>query len=153
MTTTPNPAASGTPRTTPPPGGGSAWASGGVLFAAVLMMINGVFAILEGIAALAKDDVIWRVRGYTFKFDLTSWGWIHLILGIIVVIVGIALLKGTTWGRALGIALTGLMIILHFLWLPYQPFWSLICIAIGVFIIWALCADRTYGTHDALRTP
>ncbi|MEU9251435.1 hypothetical protein AB0D66_06275 [Streptomyces sp. NPDC048270] len=143
MTTTPNPAAPG-PSGHPSPSG-SAWAAGGVLFAAVLMMINGVFAIFEGIAALAKDDVIWRVRDYSFKFDLTAWGWIHLILGIVVLIVGLAILKGTTWGRALGIALTGVSIILHFLWLPYQPFWSLIAIAIGVFVIWALCVDRSPG--------
>ncbi|MFE3555311.1 hypothetical protein ACFXKW_10665 [Streptomyces sp. NPDC059193] len=145
MTTTPNPAAPGTPGKPPPSGSSSAWAAGGVLFAAVLMMINGVFAIFEGIAALAKDDVLFRVRDYSFRFDLTSWGWIHLILGIVVLIVGIAILKGTTWGRAVGIALTGVMIILHFLWLPYQPFWSLIAIAIGVFVIWALCTDRSPG--------
>ncbi|MFC9298956.1 hypothetical protein ACFTWH_33155 [Streptomyces sp. NPDC057011] len=144
MTTAPNPAAPGTPRTPPPPpGDASGWAAGGTMFAAVLMMINGVFAIFEGIAALAKDDVLLRVRDYTFKFDVTAWGWIHLIIGIIVLIIGIAILTGTTWGRALGIALTGVMIILHFLWLPYQPLWSLIAIAIGVFVIWALCTDRS----------
>ncbi|MEU9148378.1 hypothetical protein [Streptomyces sp. NPDC048349] len=142
MTTTPNPATPGATGT-PPPGTASAWAAGGAMFAAVLMMINGMFAIFEGIAALAKDDVLWRVRTYTFKFDLTAWGWIHLIVGIVVLIVGIAILKGTTWGRALGIALTGLMIVLHFLWLPYQPLWSLIAIAIGVFVIWALCVDHS----------
>ncbi|MGP3686337.1 DUF7144 family membrane protein [Streptomyces sp. IBSNAI002] len=143
MTTTPSPAAPGTSGKPPPAGSGSPWAAGGVLFAAVLMMINGVFAIFEGIAALAKDEVLFRVRNYSFQFDLTSWGWIHLLLGIVVLIVGIAILKGTTWGRAVGIALTGVMIILHFLWLPYQPFWSLIAIAIGVFVIWALCTDRS----------
>ncbi|MFG2878287.1 hypothetical protein ACGFYU_25315 [Streptomyces sp. NPDC048337] len=143
MTTAPNPAAPGNSGAPPPSGGDSAWAAGGTLFAAVLMMVNGVFAIFEGIAALAKDDVIWRVRNYTFKFDVTAWGWIHLLLGIVVLIIGIAILKGTTWGRALGIALTGVLIILHFLWLPYQPFWSLIAIAIGVFVIWALCTDRS----------
>ncbi|MFD7260843.1 hypothetical protein [Streptomyces sp. NPDC059874] len=141
MTTTPSPAAPGTPNAPPPPP--SPWAASGAMFAAVMMMITGIFAIFEGIAALAKDDVIWRVRDYTFKFDLTAWGWIHLILGIVVLIVGIAILMGTTWGRALGVALTGLMIILHFLWLPYQPFWSLIAIAIGVWVIWALCVDRS----------
>ncbi|MEU6760008.1 hypothetical protein [Streptomyces sp. NPDC046685] len=143
MTTTPNPAAPSSSGVPPPSGARSGWAAGGTMFAAVLMMINGVLAIFEGIAALAKDDVVWRVRDYTFKFDLTAWGWIHLILGIIVLIVGIGVLKGTPWGRALGVALTGLMIVLHFLWLPYQPFWSLIAIAIGVFVIWALCVDRS----------
>ncbi|MFJ4774828.1 hypothetical protein [Streptomyces sp. NPDC088762] len=143
MTTAPNPAAPGNPRTPPPSEGAAGWAAGGTMFAAVLMMINGVFAIFEGIAALAKDDVLFRVRNYTFKFDVTAWGWIHLIVGIVVLVIGLAILKGTTWGRALGIALTGLMIILHFLWLPYQPIWSFISIAIGVFVIWALCTDRS----------
>ncbi|MFF5444445.1 hypothetical protein [Streptomyces sp. NPDC012888] len=143
MTTAPNPATPGGPGRQATSGNPSPWAAGGTMFAAVLMIITGIFQIFEGIAALAEDDVVFRVRGYTFQFDLTTWGWIHLILGILVLVVGIAILKGTTWGRALGIALTGLMIIFHFLWLPYQPFWSLIAIAIGVFIIWALCTDRS----------
>ncbi|MEU3721856.1 hypothetical protein [Streptomyces sp. NPDC031705] len=140
MTTTPG---STSPR--PPahgPGHSSAWATGGATFAGVLMAVNGVFSVFEGIAALAKDDVYLPVGDYTFRFDLTAWGWIHLILGVIVFVVGVGILKGAQWGRVAGIALAALSVLFHFLWLPYQPLWALIAIAIGVFVIWALCTER-----------
>ncbi|MFJ6796485.1 hypothetical protein [Streptomyces sp. NPDC091268] len=148
MTTTPGapppsaPAGSATGTAGRGPGSPSAWATGGATFAGVLMAVNGVFSIFEGISALAKDDVYLPIGDYTFKFDLTAWGWIHLILGAVVLVVGIGILKGTTWGRAAGIALAALSVLIHFLWLPYQPLWALIAIAIGVFVIWALCTDR-----------
>ncbi|MEV0411410.1 hypothetical protein AB0I68_11555 [Streptomyces sp. NPDC050448] len=119
----------------------SAWASGGTTFAGVVMIVTGVFGIIEGIVAIANDQVYQHIGNYTFKFDLTTWGWIHLIVGILVVGAGAAILKGLEAGRIAGIALTSLYVILHFMWLPYQPLWSIIAIGIGVFVIWALCTD------------
>jgi hypothetical protein len=123
----------------------SAWASGGTMFAGVLMLVNGILSIFVGIAGIAKDDVYARIGDYVYKFSLTTWGWIHLILGILVVVTGWAILKGSSWGRASGVALASLAIVAQFLWLPYQPVWALISIAIGVFVIWALCSDRAEG--------
>lgn len=117
----------------------SAWAAGGTTFAGVLMIVTGVFGIIEGIVAIAKDEVYTHIGNYVFKFDLTTWGWIHLIVGILVVGAGAAILKDLEAGRIAGIVLTCLYVIAHFMWLPYQPFWSIIAIGIGVFIIWALC--------------
>ncbi|MFC8131996.1 hypothetical protein [Streptomyces sp. NPDC057302] len=125
------------------PRGESPWASGGTMFAGVLMLVYGILGILEGIAGIAKDDVYTRIGDYVYKFNLTTWGWIHLILGILLVVVGYGILKGATWGKACGVALAALAIVVHFLWLPYQPVWALISIAIGVFVIWALCTDRS----------
>ncbi|RSS60489.1 hypothetical protein EF912_09910 [Streptomyces sp. WAC07061] len=133
--------------TTPGSTSPNAWATGGSAFAGVLMTVSGVFSVFEGIAALANDEVYLPVGDYTFKFDLTAWGWIHLILGIIVFAVGVAILKGAHWGRVAGVVLASISVILHFLWLPYQPLWALIAIALGVFIIWALCTDREPVRH------
>ncbi|KOU15842.1 membrane protein [Streptomyces sp. WM6372] len=124
-----------------PTGTGSAWAAGGTTFAGVLMIVSGIFGIIEGIVAIAKDEVSQRVGDYTFKFDLTTWGWIHLIIGILVLLAGAAILKGMEAGRIAGIALTCLYVIAQFMWLPYQPLWSIIAIGVGVFVIWALCTD------------
>ncbi|MFE6844089.1 hypothetical protein [Streptomyces sp. NPDC057686] len=131
---------SSTPSTTPS-ATSRAWASGGTTFAGVVMIITGIFSIIEGIVAIANDEVYQHIGNYTFKFDLTAWGWIHLIVGILVAGAGAAILKGWEAGRIAGIALTSLYVILHFMWLPYQPLWSIIAIAIGVFVIWALCTD------------
>jgi hypothetical protein len=127
------------------PGGGTAqaWAAGGTAFAGALMTVSGVFTIIEGISAIAKDDVYAHLGSYTFKFDLTAWGWIHLVLGVLLLIVGIGVLRGAEWGRVAGIVLACLSIVFHFMWLPYQPLWSLIAIAVAVFVVWALCTDRT----------
>ncbi|MFD0358466.1 hypothetical protein ACFVHW_32750 [Streptomyces sp. NPDC127110] len=133
--------------TTPGSTSPNAWATGGSTFAGVLMAVNGVFSVFEGIAALAKDEVYLPVGDYTFKFDLTAWGWIHLILGVIVFAVGVGILKGAQWGRVAGVVLAAISVIFHFLWLPYQPLWALIAIAIGVFVIWALCTDREPVRH------
>ncbi|MEU3662784.1 hypothetical protein AB0E77_24105 [Streptomyces sp. NPDC032940] len=120
----------------------SAWASGGVVFAGVLMLIEGIFGIFNGIAAIAKDDVYASVGDYVFKFNLTSWGWIHLILGILLVVTGAGVLTGAAWARGLGVGLTALFVILQFMWLPYTPLWAIISIGVGVFVIWALCTDH-----------
>ncbi|MHC6626607.1 DUF7144 family membrane protein [Streptomyces globosus] len=133
-----------TPTHTPAgrPGGTGDWATGGTVFAGVLLGVIGVLAIFEGIAAIAEDEVYQRIGDYVFKLDLTAWGWIHLILGILALAAGLALLKnGALWARIAGIALACLSLIAHFLWLPYQPWWSIIAIAIAIFVIWALCHD------------
>ncbi|WP_405392258.1 hypothetical protein OG596_33190 [Streptomyces sp. NBC_01102] len=115
-------------------------ASGWTVFAAVLMIFGGAMAILEGIAAIAKDDVFVATRNYVFQFNLTGWGWIHLILGIVILLAGCALFTGALWARAVGVLGAGLGVVAHFLWLPYYPFWSLVLIAVYIIVIWALCA-------------
>ncbi|GGV50337.1 hypothetical protein GCM10010277_45170 [Streptomyces longisporoflavus] len=134
------------------PRGESAWASGGTMFAGVLMLVNGILGMFEGIAGIAKDDVYTRVGDYVYKFNLTAWGWIHLILGILVAVTGYGILKGANWAKACGIALASLAVVLNFLWLPYQPIWALISIAIALFVIWALCTDQPDGP-DAGHVP
>ncbi|MBT2450274.1 hypothetical protein J7F03_24995 [Streptomyces sp. ISL-43] len=123
--------------------GQSAWAAGGVAFAGVLMLVEGIFGTIKGIVGIAEDDVYSRVGDYTFKFDVTAWGWIHLVVGIVLAVVGAGILKGAAWARVTGVAIVSLDIILNFMWLPYTPIWALISIAIGVFVIWALCTDTT----------
>ncbi|MDN3266457.1 hypothetical protein [Streptomyces sp. MA15] len=118
------------------------WAAGWTVAAAVLMLFGGIMAIFEGIAAIAQDDVFVATRNFTYEFSLTGWGWVHLILGALVAAAGLALLRGAAWARAVGVALAGLSMIAHFVWLPYQPVWSIVLIVIDGFIIWALCAPR-----------
>ncbi|MEU0371526.1 hypothetical protein ABZ070_14915 [Streptomyces sp. NPDC006283] len=123
-------------------GAESAWASGGTTFAGVLLLLEGIFGIIAGIAALVENDVYTRIGRYVFKFNLTTWGWIHLILGIVVAVVGWGILSGAAWARGLGVGIAALVIVLQFIWLPYHPVWALVSIAIAVFVIWALCTDR-----------
>ncbi|MER7947503.1 hypothetical protein ABTY59_08965 [Streptomyces sp. NPDC096079] len=133
-----------------PSSSSGAWAAGGTLFAGVLMLVTGFMDIFQGIAGIAEDDIYTRVGDYVFKFNLTTWGWIHLILGIIVAIAGFGILKGAEWGRIAGISLASLNVLFQFLFLPYQPWWALFSMAISVFVIWALATDEAYGTDEKL---
>ena len=119
-----------------------AWAEGLTAFAAVMLMIAGILGVCRGIAAIAKDDVFLTTRNYVFEFDLTGWGWVHLALGALAVIVSLGLFQDAMWARVSGVGIAGLIIIANFLSLPYYPVWSIVMVAFSGFIIWALCVDR-----------
>jgi hypothetical protein len=119
------------------------WATGLTAFAAVMLFLVGLLDIFRGIMAIAEDDVFLTTPNYVFQFDLTGWGWIHLILGAFAVIVSLGLFRAATWARVAGVAIAGLVILANFLSLPYYPVWSVVMITISGFIIWALCVvDR-----------
>jgi len=116
----------------------SPWAEGLTVFAAAMMIINGVIQVFVGISALFHDDIYLAAPRYVYSFDLTTWGWVHLLLGALVAVAGFAVLKGQTWGRVVGITLASLSIIANFMFLPHYPIWSILVIALDVAVIWAL---------------
>ncbi|MFJ2807574.1 hypothetical protein [Kitasatospora sp. NPDC087271] len=118
------------------------WAPGLVMFAGVLMLINGIMEALRGIMAVSNDDLFVHTPRYVFRFDLTGWGWVHIVVGVLVAVTGAFLLKGAAWARYAGILFTSLSALDSFLVLPYFPLWSLVVIALDVFIICALCVYR-----------
>ncbi|MGS2809057.1 DUF7144 family membrane protein [Nocardia sp. MW-W600-9] len=117
-------------------------AAGTSIGAGILLAVVGVLQILEGISAVANDDLIVVGPEYLYQFDLTSWGWWHIVLGAIAVIVAIGLLAGQTWGRVAAMVIAALAIIANFLWLPYYPWWSILIIIINVVVIWAVATWR-----------
>ena len=117
-------------------------ASGLMIFASVMLFVSGVLDILRGVMAIAQDDVFVTSPNYVFKFDLTSWGWIHLALGAVAVVVSLGLFTAATWARVIGVGIAALLIIANFLSIPYYPVWSLTLIALYAFVIWALCVVR-----------
>jgi hypothetical protein len=118
----------------------SGWATGFISFAGVMMIMAGGFQALTGLVALLEDEFYLATRNYLLQFDATRWGWIHLLLGLLVLFAGFAVLSGQTWGRVIGIILAVLSALTNFAFIPYYPFWSLAIIALDVFIIWALAA-------------
>jgi hypothetical protein len=118
----------------------SGWAVGFILFAAVMMLMAGIFQFFAGLVALFQNEFYVATRNYLFQFDATTWGWIHLLGGLLVVLAGWGLLSGRTWARVVGITLAVLSAIANFLFIPYYPFWALTVIALEVFFIWALAA-------------
>jgi hypothetical protein len=115
-------------------------ATGLVVFAGVMMIMAGSFQAVQGLVGLLANEFYVSTRNYLFQFDATSWGWIHLLVGLLVLAAGLAVLVGQTWGLVIGIILAGLSALANFAFIPYYPFWSLTIIALDVFVIWALAA-------------
>jgi len=118
----------------------STWAVGFILFAGIMMVMAGFFQAFSGLVALFQNEFFVATRNYLFQFDATSWGWIHLLLGIVVAAAGFAVMAGRTWGRVVGITLAMLSALANFAFIPYYPFWALTVIALDIFVIWALAA-------------
>ncbi|MET7478413.1 hypothetical protein ABZT17_29180 [Streptomyces sp. NPDC005648] len=128
--------------------GVQAAATGLTLFAAVMLFIAGTLDLFRGIMAIADDEVFVNTPNYVFKFDLTSWGWIQLTLGVIAMVVSFGLFTAATWARIVGVGIAGLLIIANFLSIPYYPVWSLTLIALYGFVIWALCTVKKEDARD-----
>ena len=120
--------------TTPP----SSAAVGLTVFAGVVMIMVGVFQAIQGLVALFNDTFYVVGPKWTFTFDITTWGWIHLLAGALLVVAGFFLFQGAVWARVVGVGVAIISAVLNFMWLPYYPVWSMLIIALDVFVIWAL---------------
>lgn len=119
-----------------------------MVFAAAMLLMLGIWQIFMGIAAIAKGEFFVVAPNYIYEFDVGAWGWIHLVLGIIMVIAGFFLFTGATWARAVGIVLAVLSAISNFFFLPYYPIWSIVVIALDIFVIWALASAADIRKSD-----
>jgi len=116
----------------------SGWAISGIVFAASMMVLIGTFQALAGLVALFNDDFYVVTRNYTFDLDVTAWGWVHLILGIVILATGVGLFARKTWAGVTAIMLAMLSALANFFFIPYYPIWSLVLIGLNVWVIWAL---------------
>jgi hypothetical protein len=122
----------------PPQEEPSAWASGGLVFAGTLLVLGGIFQAIDGIVAIANDDFFVKTQHYTFNLDVTAWGWIHLILGILMFAIGLGLFSQAAWAGVGAIAIAMLSAIANFFFIPHYPIWSLVIIGLDIWVIWAL---------------
>jgi hypothetical protein len=116
----------------------SGWAIGGITFAGTMMLLIGIFQAIAGLAAIIEDEFFVLTENYVFDLDVTAWGWIHLILGVLVAFAGYALFARRPWAAVVAIALAMLSAIANFLFIPYYPFWSLLMIGVAIWVIWSL---------------
>jgi hypothetical protein len=116
----------------------SGWAVAGITFAGTIMIMIGVFQAIAGLSAIFDDQFYVVTQNYAFDLDVTAWGWIHLLLGILVAVSGYFLFARRTWAAILAITLAVLSAIANFFFIPYYPFWSILMIALAVWVIWSL---------------
>lgn len=113
--------------------------TGWVVFAGIILLLQGVLSAMAGLVALFNDSY-YLARGsqLVVGVDFTTWGWTHLILGALVAFAGIGLFSGQTWARVVAVFLAFVQAIVHVAFLAAYPLWSLIIIALDVVVIYAL---------------
>ena len=116
----------------------SGWAVGGITFAAVLLIMIGIFQAIAGLVAIFDDSFYVVTPNYTFDLDVTAWGWIHLIVGILLIVVGYFLFARAAWAAGVALGLAVLSAVVNFFFIPYYPFWAILEIALAVWVIWSL---------------
>ena len=113
-------------------------AVGWTIFASILLIMIGVFQAISGLVAIVNDTFYVVGEVWIFQFDISTWGWIHLLIGLVLALAGFFLFRGAMWARVVGIIVAAIATIANFAWLPWYPLWSVIIITVSVFVIWAL---------------
>ena len=119
----------------------SGWAVGWTAFAGIMMVLLGGWWILAGFVALVEEEFFVVTQDWIFKFDITAWGWIHLILGIVILAAGCALFTAAVWARTVGVIFAVIAGLVAFSWIPWYPVWGILLVAASVAVIWALTAN------------
>jgi hypothetical protein len=113
-------------------------AVGWTIFASILLIMIGIFQAISGLVAIVNDTFYVVGEEWIFKFDISTWGWVHLLIGLVMALAGFFLFRGAMWARVVGIVVAVIAAIANFAWLPWYPLWSVIIITVSVFVIWAL---------------
>jgi hypothetical protein len=125
----------------------SAWAVGYATFAGVILLMVGMFQAIAGLVGIVDDEFYVVGQNWVFEFDATTWGWIHLLIGIVLMLSGIGIFTGNVLARTVGVFVAALSAVANFAWLPYYPVWSIVVIALNVAVIWALTAHGRDIAH------
>ncbi len=126
------------PTTTDESSAGTIWAFGTIFFGSMMMLMLGMFDFFQGLAALFRKGFYVIAPNYAFAVDVTTWGWIHMFLGILVAAAGIYLLLGKMWARIIGVIVALVSAVWNFQSIPYYPIWSILIIALDILAIWAI---------------
>ena len=111
---------------------------GWIYFASLMMMLVGGFQAIAGLVSLFKDDFYLVAEKSLLVFDYSTWGWIHLLMGIIIFMAGVALMNGATWARMVGVLLAGISLFANMAFLSAYPLWSILMIVVDILVIYAL---------------
>lgn len=115
----------------------SVWA-GWIAFASLMMIMMGAFNAIEGLTGVFVDDFYVTTPENVLVFDVTTWGWVHLVVGVLVAITGAVLLTGAAWARVLTVVFAILNAVAQLAFAAVYPVWSLIVITLCVVVIWAV---------------
>lgn len=115
----------------------SGWV-GWVAFAGIFMIIEAIFQIIAGIVALVNNTLFVVGVQSAWIVDITTWGWVHLLIGLILFAAGGAVLSGKMWGRVIGVFIAASALIVNFAFIPVYPVWSVLMMVVSSLVIYAL---------------
>ena len=107
-------------------------------FASFMMMLLGVFQAMAGLVGIFKDDFFVVTANHLVVFDYKTWGWIMLVMGIIIFMAGLELLRGAMWARVIAVVLASLSLVVNMATVNSYPIWSIVMMVVDVLIIYAL---------------
>ncbi|MFV0315834.1 MAG: hypothetical protein ACK5O2_02590 [Microthrixaceae bacterium] len=120
---------------------------GWIYFAGFILLIGGILSSIAGLVAVLNDQWVVFSNTNALLLDLSGWGWLHLLLGVVLILSGIGVFSGNILARTVGVITAGVSLIANFLWLPAYPIWALVVIAIDLFVIWALIVHGREARH------
>jgi hypothetical protein len=124
------------------------FAAGATFAVAILLFTGSLLGVLQGIAAVAEDDIFVVGPEYSYKFSTATWGWIHIVVGILGIAVAFGLFTSATWARTTAVVVAAVSIVANFLWLPHYPLWSILLIALDLIVIWAVTTWKGDVLHN-----
>jgi hypothetical protein len=112
--------------------------TGWIAFAAFMMMLSGILSLITGFIAVINNNwTMWNNQGAPFGTTYW-WGWWTMFVGLVVIAISAALLRGSMFARTVAVFVVGGSLISQFLSLNIAPLWSLIVIVIDLLVIWAV---------------
>jgi hypothetical protein len=113
-------------------------ATGAPLFVGMMLALSGVLSILEGISGIARDRLYSVPGQYEYRFGITAWGWINLVVGILLLVAALGMLGGKSWGRPAALGLAAVSLVTQFMFVPYYPLWSIAVMTLDLVILWSV---------------
>lgn len=121
--------------------------NGWIAFAGIMLFMAGMFGAIDGLVAIIHDQVFLITDDQIILLDLTAWGWVHLVVGSLAIVTGLAVMSGQLWAVILGIFLAMASATTQLLFITVFPLWSLVIIAIDILVIYGLVVHGEEATH------
>ena len=111
---------------------------GWIAFAGIMMILSGLFQAISGLTSLLRPEWYVTTANHLLVFNYSAWGWIDLLIGIVILLAGFSVLHGSTWARFVGVVLASISAVAALTFISASPVWSIVVITVDVLVIHAL---------------
>ena len=113
-----------------------------------VLVLSGVISVIQGVVALSNDTYLTVARQSIFHSEPSTWGWVQLVVGVVVLGTGVAVTRRAPWARPVGVTVAAISMVANFLFFPGRVFGSMLVIAVDALIIGALLAPGAFDRDD-----